>query len=77
MRAAKPLQQIAAVIDTMPERFTLLELCKAAGIKNTGGVGVRLVVAGLLARAFKCTPPASQLHKVKLWKRPMKKETEK
>ena len=73
-RSVKPYQKIAAVIDTMPERFTLLELCKAAGIEHTGGVGVRLIVAGLLERTFKCTPPMSLPNKPRLWKRPIKKE---
>ena len=73
-RSAKTYLKIAAVIDTMPEKFTLLELCKAAGIEHTGGVGVRLIVAGLLERTFKCIPPAGVRHKPLLWKRPMKKE---
>ena len=54
VRRAALYAKIAAVIDTMPDRFQATELYKAAGIENHNQPGYRMMIASVLAQDFKC-----------------------
>lgn len=57
---------ISAVIHLMPDRFKLLDLLKAAGIKD--GMQVRGAVGSVLFRDFGCVNVGTGVNRV--WKKP-------
>ena len=62
---ASKYTSIASVFDQMPSRFKLLDLLKAAGIKD--GMQVRGAVGTVLCRDFKCTNVGTGVNRV--WKK--------
>lgn len=54
-RRASLYAKIAAVIDTLPERFQATDLYRAAGIeKSAASPSYRMMVAAVLGQDFKC-----------------------
>ena len=58
--------RIAAVFDTMPDRFKMLDLMDAAGIKDA--MQVRAAVSTILFRDFKCIQVGTSANRV--WRTP-------
>ena len=50
----KVYRQIAAVFDSLPDRFTATELYKTAGLAATNDMRRRMLIASVLVDAFKC-----------------------
>lgn len=59
-------EKIAAVFDTMPERFKMFDLMRKAGIKDSPQV--RSVMGSILARDFKCINVCTSSGR--FWKKP-------
>lgn len=53
-RRASIYAKIAAVIDSMPDRFKAVDLYKAAGIQNHNHPGHRMMIAAVMSQDFKC-----------------------
>lgn len=63
-------QQIAAVFDSLPDRFTATELYKAAGLAATNVMQRRMLIASVLAYDFKCISINSGAGRGRHWKKP-------
>lgn len=48
------IQKIAAVFDSLPEKFAMRELFMLAGIAKFNSIQKRFFVASILRSAFKC-----------------------
>lgn len=53
-RRAAIYKKIAAVIESMPDRFRALDLYKAAGITRHNHPGQRMMIASVLRHDFGC-----------------------
>ena len=50
----KVYRQIAAVFDSLPDRFTATELYKAAKMESTHAMQRSMLIASVLSEDFKC-----------------------
>ena len=66
----KVYRQIAAVFDSLPDRFTATELYKAAKLESTRTGQRRMLIASVLVDAFKCISIKSDGHRGRHWKKP-------
>ena len=66
----KVYRQIAAVFDTLPDRFTATELYRAAGLASTNAMQRRMLIASVLADDFKCISIKSDGGRGRHWKKP-------
>ena len=66
----KVYRQIAAVFDTLPDRFTATELYRAAGLASTNAMQRRMLIASVLAYDFKCISIKSDGGRGRHWKKP-------
>ena len=66
----KVYQQIAAVFDSLPDRFTATELYKAAKLESTHAMQRRTLIASVLVDAFKCISIKSAGGRGRHWKKP-------
>lgn len=63
-------RQIAAVFDSLPDRFTATELYKAAKLESTHAMQRRILIASVLAESFKCVCVLSAGGRGRHWKKP-------
>lgn len=66
----KVYRQIAAVFDSLPDRFTATELYKAAKLESTRTGQRRMLIASVLADTFKCVSVRSDGVRGRYWKKP-------
>ena len=66
----KVYRQIAAVFDSLPDRFTATELYKAAKLESTHAMQRRALIASVLSEAFKCVCVRSAGGRGRYWKKP-------
>ena len=66
----KVYRQIAAVFDSLPDRFTATELYKAAKLESTHVMQRRMLIASVLVDAFKCICIKSDGGRGRHWKKP-------
>ena len=66
----KVYRQIAAVFDSLPDRFTATELYKAARLESTRTGQRRMLIASVLADDFKCICIKSDGGRGRHWKKP-------
>ena len=66
----KVYRQIAAVFDSLPDRFTATELYKAAKLGSAHTLQRRALIASVLADAFKCVSVRSDGGRGRYWKKP-------
>ena len=69
----KVYRQIAAVFDSLPDRFTATELYKAAKMESTHALPRRMLIASVLADDFKCICIKSAGGRGRHWKKPGEK----
>lgn len=67
----KVYRQIAAVFDSLPDRFTATELYKTAGLASTNVMQRRMLIASVLVDAFKCISIKSDGGQRRYWKKPV------
>lgn len=65
----KVYRQIAAVFDSLPDRFTATELHKAARLESAH-MQRRTLIASVLAETFKCVCVRSDGGRGRYWKKP-------
>ena len=66
----KVYRQIAAVFDSLPDRFTATELYKAAKLESTRTMQRRMLIASVLAESFKSVCVLSAGGRGRYWKKP-------
>lgn len=68
----KVYRQIAAVFDSLPDRFTATELYNAAKLESTHAMQRRALIAAVLADTFKCVSVRSDCDggRDRYWKKP-------
>ena len=66
----KVYRQIAAVFDSLPERFTATELYNAAKLDSTHTMQRRALIASVLSETFKCVSVRSYDGIGRQWKKP-------
>ena len=66
----KVYRQIAAVFDSLPDRFTATELYKAAKLESSHAVQRRMLIASVLSEDFKCVCVRSAGGRGRHWKKP-------
>ena len=68
----KVYRQIAAVFDSLPDRFTATELYKAAKLESTHAMQRRALIASVLLESFKCVSVSvrSDGGRGRYWKKP-------
>ena len=66
----KVYRQIAAVFDSLPDRFTATELYKAAKLESTHAMQRRVLIASVLSEAFKCVSIKGGAGRGRHWKKP-------
>ena len=66
----KVYRQIAAVFDSLPDRFTATELYNAAKLESTRTGQRRMLIASVLSEAFKCVSVRSDGGRGRHWKKP-------
>ena len=66
----KVYRQIAAVFDSLPDRFTATELYKAAKLESTRAMLRRILIASVLSERFKCVCIKSYGGRGRHWKKP-------
>ena len=64
----KVYRQIAAVFDSLPDRFTATELYKAAKLESTHAMQRRTLIASVLSESFKCISVISDGGRGWYWK---------
>ena len=67
---SKVYRQIAAVFDSLPDRFTATELYRAARLASTNAMQRRMLIASVLADDFKCISIKSDGGRGRHWKKP-------
>ena len=66
----KVYRQIAAVFDSLPDRFTATELYNVAKLESTHVMQRRALIASVLVDAFKCVSVRSDGGRGRYWKKP-------
>ena len=66
----KVYRQIAAVFDSLPDRFTATELYKAANLESSHTMQRRALIASVLSDTFKCVSVRSDGGRGWHWKKP-------
>ena len=65
----KVYRQIAAVFDSLPDRFTATELYKAARLESARAMQRRMLIAAVLSEDFKCVSVRSDGGRGRYWKK--------